>query len=62
MQVEDTKLISESSDKTEELEIEIMIEPVEGQDIRYKTTINIFWKTTCISSCHSNFISLFVYF
>lgn len=34
VQVEDTKLISESSDKTEEEEIEIMTEPVEEQDIR----------------------------
>ncbi|XP_018353936.1 PREDICTED: gephyrin [Trachymyrmex septentrionalis] len=34
VQVEDTKLVSKSSDGTEEEEIEIMIEPKEGQDIR----------------------------
>ncbi|EFN68596.1 Gephyrin [Camponotus floridanus] len=34
VQVEDTKLISKSSDKMEEEEIEIMTQPVEGQDIR----------------------------
>lgn len=37
VQVEDTKLVLKSSDKTEEKEIEIMTEPKEGQDIRYKT-------------------------
>ncbi|KAG5324111.1 CIN protein, partial [Acromyrmex heyeri] len=35
VQVEDTKLVSKSSDGTEEEEIEIMIEPKEGQDIRH---------------------------
>lgn len=39
MQVEDTKLISKSSDNTEEEEIEIMSEPTVGQDIRYKIGI-----------------------
>lgn len=34
VQVEDTKLVLKSSDKTEEKEIEIMTEPKEGQDIR----------------------------
>ncbi|XP_014485463.1 PREDICTED: gephyrin [Dinoponera quadriceps] len=34
VQVEDTNLISENSDKTEEEEIEIMTEPAVGQDIR----------------------------
>lgn len=34
VQVEDTKLLLKSFDDTEEEEIEIMSEPVEGQDIR----------------------------
>ncbi|XP_011882674.1 PREDICTED: gephyrin [Vollenhovia emeryi] len=34
VQVEDTKLVLKSSDRTEEKEIEIMTEPKEGQDIR----------------------------
>jgi len=34
VQVEDTKLISKTSDNTEEKEIEITVEPKEGQDIR----------------------------
>lgn len=36
VQVEDTKLILKSLDDAEEEEIEIMTEPKEGQDIRYK--------------------------
>lgn len=40
VQVEDTKLISKSSDNKEEEEIEIMTQPIDGQDIRYK--INYF--------------------
>lgn len=34
MQVEDTKLVSKMLDNNEENEIEIMVEPKEGQDIR----------------------------
>lgn len=44
VQVEDTSLLSENFDETDEAEIEIMSEPVEGQDIRYKGSINIFSK------------------
>lgn len=40
VQVEDTKLILKSSDNMEEKEIEIMTQPKEGQDIRYKALIN----------------------
>jgi len=34
VQVEDTKLLLKNSDGTEEEEIEIMTQPIDGQDIR----------------------------
>ena len=38
VQVEDTKLLLETSDGAVEIEIEILVMPSVGQDIRYKTS------------------------
>lgn len=55
MQVEDTKLIQEADDGKTEVEIEILVPPKVGQDIRYMARFKlVLWCSLglCLLECY----------